>query len=449
MIFDDALADRQTKAHAPTFFRGEKRAKDMRQQLNFKETEIGIFPREWPLLAVDDIKANDKKAIISGPFGSNISSKYFVESGIPVIRGNNLSTDMTRFIDDSFVFVTPEKAEELGTWAARGDIIFTAAGTLGQVGIIEKDSKYEKYVISNKQLRLRVNNALVGPLFAFYWFSNPEMVRYIEQRNTGSTIPLINLSVLKSLPIIVPPVEIQDGIVEILDSLDKKIVYNQKVNLNLEEIGQAIFKRWFIDFEFPNDNSKPYKSSGGEMVDSELGEIPKGWKVGNFEEIIDITSGKRPNEKSETKNNEYSIPLIGASSVMGFVKESLYDEPIIIIGRVGTHGVVQRVLSPSFPSDNTLVIKSKYYGYSYQTLKMIDYESLNVGTTQPLITQSSIKNMKMIIPVEKLLDEYESVVSKIFIKIDDNNKENEILGLIRDSLLPKLMSGKIRVGMAK
>jgi type I restriction enzyme S subunit len=253
---------------------------------------------------------------------------------------------------------------------------------------------------------------------------------------------------IKEIKLIIPSLPEQSAIATILSDLDSKIELNRQMNATLEAIGQGLFKHWFVDFEFPNEKGKPCKSNGGEMVDSELGEIPKGWKVGNFEEIIDITSGKRPNEKLETKNNEYSIPLVGASSVMGFVKESLYDEPIIIIGRVGTHGIVQRILSPSFPSDNTLVIKSKYYGYSYQTLKMINYESLNVGTTQPLITQSSIKNMKIIIPIEKLLDEYESVVSKIFIKIDDNNKENEILGLIRDSLLPRLMSGKISVGSA-
>lgn len=270
----------------------------MRQLYKLKETEIGTFPEEWQFLTVEDIKANDKKAIISGPFGSNISSKYFVESGIPVIRGNNLSADMTRFIDDGFVFVTPEKAKALDTWAVRGDIVFTAAGTLGQVGIIEDDSKYEKYVISNKQLRLRVNTALVRPLFAFYWFSSPEMVRYIQQRDTGSTIPLINLSVLKSLPIIVPPVEVQDEIVNILDSLDKKISYNRDINVTLEKIGQTVFKHWFIDFEFPGEKGKPYKLSGGAMVQSELGEIPRGWCAGKLDEVCNkITDGSHYSPK--------------------------------------------------------------------------------------------------------------------------------------------------------
>ena len=119
----------------------------MTSETKFKETEIGMIPEDWELLTVDDIKSKEKKSVISGPFGSNISKKYFVESGIPVIRGNNLTTDMKRFVEEGFVFVTPEKADELNTWALRNDIVFTAAGTLGQVGIIENNSKFEKYTL--------------------------------------------------------------------------------------------------------------------------------------------------------------------------------------------------------------------------------------------------------------------------------------------------------------
>src|SRR5437868_14422594 len=102
-----------------------------------KETAIGLLPYDWDLKTVDEIKSSEKKSIISGPFGSNISAKYFVANGIPVVRGNNLSLDLgIRFKDDGFVFITEEKANELGTWAVKNDIIFTAVGTIGQVGIL-------------------------------------------------------------------------------------------------------------------------------------------------------------------------------------------------------------------------------------------------------------------------------------------------------------------------
>ena len=129
----------------------------------FKETEIGFIPESWDFLKIEDIKSNEKRSVITGPFGSNISSKFFVDEGIPVIRGNNLTNDLNRFKDDGFVFITSEKADELKAWALSEDIIITAAGTLGQVGIIEKGSKFEKYVISNKQMRLRVNKNIIKP----------------------------------------------------------------------------------------------------------------------------------------------------------------------------------------------------------------------------------------------------------------------------------------------
>jgi type I restriction enzyme S subunit len=421
----------------------------MRQQLKFKETEIGIFPGEWPLLTVDDIKANEKKAIISGPFGSNISSKYFVESGVPVIRGNNLSTGMTRFIDDGFVFVTPEKAEELGTWAARGDIIFTAAGTLGQVGIIEEDSKYEKYVISNKQLRLRVNSALVRPLFAFYWFSSPEMVKYIQQRDTGSTIPLINLSVLKSLPIVVPPVEVQDEIVNILDSLDKKIFYNKSTNLTLEKIGKAFFKHWFIEFEFPNEKGKPFKSSGGEMDDSELGEIPKGWEVNLVTKLFRLEYGWHLPEWDRKEGN---VPVFGSGGLTGFHDTFFVEGPGIIVGRAGKIGSGSIYYSHiNFcPIETTFYVSfqnKKFAGYLYFLLKTID--TVNTGSSVPNLSRKDIHNAKVLIPPIDLIERLDDLIQPFFELIYVNEIVTKKLSDMRDSLLPKLMSGRIRVGMAK
>jgi type I restriction enzyme S subunit len=217
------------------------------------------------------------------------------------------------------------------------------------------------------------------------------------------------------------------------------------MNKTLEEMAKTIFKRWFIDFEFPNEEGKPYKSSGGEFINSELGEIPKGWRVGKLEEIIQITSGKRPKERKETKDENFKIPLIGASSIMGYVNEVLYNEPLLIIGRVGTHGIVQRVNYPCWISDNAFVIKSRFKEFVYQILKIIDYESLNRGTTQPLITQRDLKNYKLILPDDYVLNTFENKISTIFKKIEHNQKEIQTLIKIRDTLLPKLITGKIRV----
>ena len=125
------------------------------------------LPVDWKFLTIDDIKSTEKKAIISGPFGSNISSKFFTKNGIPVVRGNNLSLEIgIRFKDDGFVFISEDKAEELKTWATKDDLIFTAVGTIGQVGILFGHEKFDKYIISNKQLRVTLNQSIAIPLFA-------------------------------------------------------------------------------------------------------------------------------------------------------------------------------------------------------------------------------------------------------------------------------------------
>ncbi|WP_018293662.1 restriction endonuclease subunit S [Mariprofundus ferrooxydans] len=208
------------------------------------------LPQGWKWVKVEDVQALEKRATITGPFGSSIGSKFFVPKGVPVIRGNNLTLAADKFIDDGFVFVTEEKAEELkGFTAYPEDVLFTAAGTIGQVGIIPSDCKYDYYIISNKQMRVRFNPSMVDAEFAYYWFSSKPMAAYIKCLDTGSTIPLINLGVLRKLPMPLPPLDEQIKIKKQLVDLDKKIEHNRQINQTLEEMAQAIFKSWFVDFD--------------------------------------------------------------------------------------------------------------------------------------------------------------------------------------------------------
>lgn len=188
-----------------------------------------------------------------------------------------------------------------------------------------------------------------------------------------------------------------------------------------------MFKSWFVDFE-------PF---GGKMPDD--------WKVGKLGDIAEITSGKRPLAKQNNINDEFCIPLIGASCVMGYTNSLLYSNRILITGRVGTHGVVQRFNEPCWPSDNTLVILSKYYEYCYQILKTINYTAMNRGSTQPLITQTDLKNTEIVVPTNKILTDYEKDIGALMNLYESNQRENTRLAQLRDTLLPKLMSGEIDV----
>ena len=207
-------------------------------------------------------------------------------------------------------------------------------------------------------------------------------------------------------------------------------------NHNLEEQAKAIFKSWFVDFE-------PFQD--GEFIDSELGQIPAGWRIGTFGEIANVSSGKRPKKKSDSKSEECMIPLVGASCIMGFTSDYLYNTPIIVTGRVGTHGVIQYFNEKCWPSDNTLVIQSKYLNFAYFFLKTIDFSSLNRGSTQPLITQSDIKKQPCFIIPHNIISDFEEKLYPIRALIQNNLCENQKLSQLRDTLLPKLMSGEIDV----
>lgn len=208
-----------------------------------KQTPIGKMPVSWEVTTVDQIKADGKGMLVSGPFGSNIGKRFFVSEGVPVIRGNNLTKGEQLFVDGGFVFITEEKAKEFRNCEAiPGDIVVTAAGTLGQVGIISEACRYERYIISNKQLRLRPNLGKVSPLFLFYWFASETTQTLIAQRRSGTSIPVINLSILAALPVPLPSLHEQGRIVEVMRACDVKIAALERESALLDELFRALLE---------------------------------------------------------------------------------------------------------------------------------------------------------------------------------------------------------------
>ncbi|MCD2450138.1 restriction endonuclease subunit S [Methylicorpusculum oleiharenae] len=162
---------------------------------------------EWQECIVEEIAMPGKNSLSTGPFGSAISSKYFVDTGVPVIRGGNLSTEIgTRIIDDCFVFVTEEKASEFTRSTVReGDIVFTCRGTINQIGLIDKKSKYSEYIISNKQMKLTPDTEKTDSLFLYYLFSSPEKQQEIINNGIGAAVPGFNLGQLRKMVLSLPP----------------------------------------------------------------------------------------------------------------------------------------------------------------------------------------------------------------------------------------------------
>ena len=234
----------------------------------------------------------------------------------------------------------------------------------------------------------------------------------IIRKSSGTVFDSINKEQLEETILNVHKDKEQSKIVSVLNTIDEKIELNTQTNNNLFNLIKNMYFKMQEDMtEFKNIKLK---------------------------DIANISSGKRP----KNKGVEYNIPLIGASGIMAYTEEYNSDNDILVIGRVGTLGVVQRYFDKIWLSDNTLTIKTVYSNVLENYLKYVDYQSLNRGSTQPLITQTDISNLDIKFN-EKEFNKFEDEVIKLRKKIELNNKQNKILEQLRDTLLPKLMNGEI------
>ena len=264
--------------------------------------------------------------------------------------------------------------------------------------------------------------------FAYYLISSPSVREPAIKSMVGSSgRQRVQTDVIQGLTVMVPTLEEQKVIVGVLKSLDDKIAVNRKMNDNLAEQVSSIYQAWFED-------SIPFN-----------GICPPSWKQGILADIATITSGKRPLMKFSEKTDVAVIPLVGATSVMGFTTKANHADKILVTGRVGTHGVVQRFNCPCWTSDNTLVVTSSLYEYTYQILKRIDYLSINRGSTQSLITQSDMNKVAILVPEQMVLKEFETLAARLMAQYESNLVENSKLTELRNVLLPKLMSGELDI----
>ena len=279
----------------------------------------------------------------------------------------------------------------------------------------------------------------------------------LEHMNSDSAVPGLNRSDAHARTLLLPEESEQRAIAHILGTLDDKIELNRRMNETLEEMARALFKSWFVDFDpvrakmegrdtgLPPDVADLFSDR---LMESELGEIPEGWEVSTIGDVANVSSGKRPSVRCPVASAEAAVPVWGGNGPMAFTAEPLIEYPILITGRVGTLGSVFRVTSPCWPSDNTLIIRAssnQCFEYLFFQVERIDFNSLNRGSTQPLLTQSDLKAQPIILPPLGILEQFNDFTMCLFDKCDRGKYESETLTALRDTLLPKLISGEMRV----
>ena len=417
------------------------------------------LPERWKWVPLGELADPTGRAIVSGPFGSNISSKFFVKEGIPVIRGNNLTTGAQKFIDNGFVFVTPEKAKELGNVdAICDDLVFTAAGSLGQVGIIPERTRFNTYIISNKQMRVRLNRELIHPLFAFQWLSSSPMVEFIQRQNTGSSVPLINLSIIRRLPVPLPPLAEQRAIAAVLGALDDKIELNRRMNATLESMARALFQSWFVDFDPVRAKLDGRQPIGLDPVTAALfpdqiehatdGVLPSGWERKRWGDIATLEYGKSIRDYRQS-GGKYRV--FGTNGPIGFHHEALCSGEGIIIGRKGAYRGVHYSPEPFFTIDTAYYLKPTVtldLKWAYYELLRCDINSMDSGSAIPSTSRDDFYGIPVIVPTSDVQTAFGKIIGDWFSKILANNRESRTLAALRDTLLPKLLSGELSVAGA-
>jgi len=275
--------------------------------------------QEWQEVTVEDLKAPIDNALATGPFGSNIGSRFFDKQGVPVIRGANLSADgITQLIDNGFVFVSEAKAAELRrSVVARGDLVFTCWGTINQVGLIGSRAAYPRYIISNKQMKFTPDASKADSLFLFYLFSGPTLQRTIINQSIGSSIPGFNLGQLRTLRLRIPPLREQRTIAATLSDVDTL----------LEELTEFIAKKWDVRKAVAQQ-----LLSGQTRLAGYRGE----WEVKRLGEVADLMKGK-------------GLSKAGVSS-SGTRPCLLYGELFTRYGRVISEAVSKTAADGGLPS---------------------------------------------------------------------------------------------------
>ena len=425
---------------------------------------------EWRTVRIEEIA----EKVSMGPFGSSIKVETFVPAGIPVISGQHLQGSRVCNTRE-FNFITPEHAERLkNAMVQRGDIVFTHAGNIGQVAYIPDNSKFDRYMISQRQFFMRCDRSKVIPEFVVAYFKTPEGQHKLLANRSQVGVPSIARPVtyLRTIKIPLPPFPEQRAIAHILGTLDDKIELNRRMNETLEAMVRAIFKSWFVDFDpvrakvegrptgLPKEISDLFPDG---FEDSELGEIPRGWKIGKLGDLIAqrverTTPGVEtrslpyvPVECITSKNIFLSQSLSGQeanSSLVKFYKGDIlfgamrsYFHKVCVAPFDGTTRTTAFVLIPKEQEDQYFCLFSLF---QEETIEFATNHS--EGSTIPYAKWiGSLETKETVIPPRSLRNSFQNVAAG-FIEAGIN-QVNESISIfqIRDIILPKLLSGEISV----
>lgn len=412
-----------------------------------------------------EVRLGEVADVQTGPFGSQLHKENYVNKGTPIVTVEHLGNKW--FTSQNLPMVSDEDKLRLAKYCSQeGDVIFSRVGSVDRCSYVSKE--YSGWLFSGRCLRVRPRSG-INPEYLYYFLTNEGTKQYIRNIAVGATMPSINTKLLNEVPITIPSLDDQRRIASILSCLDRKIELNNKINADLEEMAQAIFKNWFVDFE-------PFKD--GKFVDSELGMIPEGWKVSQIADIPHILeTGKRPKGGAVEKG----IPSVGAEHVKGMcaydysktkyincefaakLKTGKINGYELMIykdgGKPGYFIPNFSIFGEGYPFENCYlnehVFKLDFDGnkefnifcyFFFKTEQIMSYfNAQGAKAAIPGINKKDVENIYIFTPDNESVIKFGEFAYPLFKQMLKNAIENRTLSLLRDTLLPRLMSGELEV----
>ena len=406
----------------------------------YERIKPDIIPYKWQEVKLGDVcRFQNGYAFKSAQFTNN--------GNIKIIKIKEIKDGKIIFFDDSASVYYDDKYKK---YQVQNDDILVAltgdpvarpnpASWVGRIAIFRGS---EKALINQRVAKFLPNKTVLFPQFIYYFFRDFSNFYNLAKKATGSASQAnISTDMLENTEILLPPLEVQKKIAGVLGALDDKIELNNNINQNLEAQAQALFKSWFVDFE-------PF---GGKMPDD--------WKIGKVEDIIDLYDSQRiPLSSNQRANIKKVYPYYGATSVMDFVDNYIFDGKYLLLGEDGTviddkgFPILQYVWGKFWVNNHAHIMTGKN-GFNVESLylffKQTNVKRIVTGAVQPKINQANLKMLPVNIPSNAVMNNFNKTIEPLFSLFRTNTEENKRLIELRDTLLPKLMSGEINVNDGK
>ena len=401
----------------------------------------------------------------TGPFGSQLHEEDYVSEGTPIVTVEHLGD--TNFTHQNLPFISEADTKRLSKYILiEGDIVFSRVGSIDRNVYVDKN--HEGWMFSGRCIRVRADKNKVNPRYLSYYFKQNSFKKMMMNLAVGATMPSLNTKIMNSIELDLLPRENQDKIANILSAIDDKIQINNQINQELEAMAKTLYDYWFVQFDFPDQNGNPYKSSGGKMVyNPELKrEIPEGWGVEKIEDIAKTGSGGTPKSTNVSYYSNGEIPWINSgeleqtviTSTSNFITEEglnnssakLFPSGTILVAMYGaTAGKVSFLTFEASTNQAICAIMLKDIRMRYYLKNVIEdlYQylvKLSTGSARDNLSQDMIKNIKVVIPSNDILDRYYDFSNNIIKEITKKQQENEQLTQLCDWLLPMLMNGQVK-----